>query len=276
MAYGVPAAGLRPLVARYHGYREHDGAPGRHRGLPSPYLTVIITLDDPITVATHPDLRQTPGQYDTLVGGLHTSPALITHEGRQAGVQLALSPLGTRRLLGLPAGELRNVDLDAADVLGRTAHELHERLNTASGWPERFTILDELLLRHADLERAVPAEITRAWGLLLASGGRVPIAGLAREVGWSSRHLYARFTAEIGLTPKAAARVIRFDRTRHELRRRAVPGLADLAAESGYYDQAHLAREFRGLAGCSPTQWLAEEFRYVQAPVPVVAADSTA
>jgi len=41
--------------------------------------------------------------------------------------------------------------------------------------------------------------------------------------------------------------------------------LADLAVECGYFDQAHLAREFRALAGCPPSQWIAEEFRNVQA-----------
>jgi hypothetical protein len=45
---------------------------------------MIITLDDPLTIAKHPDSRQPAGQYGTLLGGLHTSPALITHEGRQA------------------------------------------------------------------------------------------------------------------------------------------------------------------------------------------------
>jgi len=63
-----------------------------------------VTLDDPLTVSEHPDPRQGPGQYVSLVGGLHTTPALITHEGRQSGIQLALSPLGARALLGLPAG----------------------------------------------------------------------------------------------------------------------------------------------------------------------------
>ncbi|WP_248964084.1 AraC family transcriptional regulator [Sphaerisporangium perillae] len=281
MVHGTPAAALRSLIGDYHGYRERDGLPGRHRGLPSPYLTVIVTLDDPLDIAAHPDPAQPPGRYHTLVGGLHTSTALITHEGRQAGVQLALSPLGARALLGLPAGPLRNVDVDATAVLGSVANELHDRLNAAPDWGRRFAILDELLLRQADLDRVVPAEVVRAWRLLLSSGGRMPVGDLAHEVGWSTRHLRARFTAEIGLTPKAAARVIRFDRARRKLQHLAgagmsVPCLADLAAECGYYDQAHLAREFRDLAGCPPTQWLAEEFRNVQAPVPVLEPDSMA
>jgi AraC-like DNA-binding protein len=95
------------------------------------------------------------------------------------------------------------------------------------------------------------------------------VSELAAGTGWSERHLTGRFRAEIGLAPKAAARVIRFDRARKLLVRKLTAGgdylLADLAADGGYFDQAHLAREFRALAGCPPSQWLAEEFRNVQA-----------
>src|SRR5215467_6717236 len=117
---------------------------------------------------------------------------------------------------------------------------------------------------------AVSPEVGQAWRLLLASGGVSNVSGLAAEIGWSDRHLRGRFREETGLTPKAAARVIRFDRARRLLQRRAaaataLPPLADLAADCGYYDQAHLAREFRDLAGCPPSAWLAQEFRIVQA-----------
>jgi hypothetical protein len=44
----VPAPPLRALIASYHGYRQEGLPPSRHRGLPSPYLTLIITLDDPV------------------------------------------------------------------------------------------------------------------------------------------------------------------------------------------------------------------------------------
>ena len=98
-----PAPALRPYVAQYSGYRQRGVAPAVHRGLPSPYLTVILSLDEPLTMRAHPDPDQPGGDYDTLVGGLHTRPAIITHEGRQSGVQLALHPFGARALFGLPA-----------------------------------------------------------------------------------------------------------------------------------------------------------------------------
>jgi AraC-like DNA-binding protein len=265
---GRPAAPLRPFIAWYTGFRQ-VGRPARHRGLPSPYLTMIFTLDEPLTIARHPDPRQPPGSYDTLVGGLHSKPALITHDGRQSGIQLGLSPLGARELLHLPAGELADIDLEGSELLGSLAAEIYDRLRAAPDWPGRFTALDELLSARLRAGTPLSGEMAWAWQELLASGGRVAIADLASQIGWSSRHLRDRFRAEIGLTPKAAARVIRFDRTRRLLQRQATAGaqrpLADLAADCGCYDQAHLAREFRDLAGCPPSAWLAEECRNVQA-----------
>jgi AraC-like DNA-binding protein len=266
----LPAVALRNHVAWYSGYRQEGVEPARHRGLPSPYLTLIITLDDPLTVAAHPDPRQGPEENETLVGGLHTTPALITHQGRQSGIQVGLLPIGARALLGMPAGELASLDLHAGEVLGRVAAEVQERVRVAGGWAERFAIIDQVLLRRLEPARAAPPAVLLAWRMMLASGGSVTVGQLAREVGWSGRHLQQRFREEIGLTPKAAGRVIRFDLARRRLQNQAARGelrsLADLGADCGYFDQAHLARDFRAMAGAPPSQWLAEEFRNVQVP----------
>ena len=54
-------------------------------------------------IAAHPDPGQPADRYDVLVGGLHTTPAVVTHDGSWSGVQLGLTPLGARSLLGVPA-----------------------------------------------------------------------------------------------------------------------------------------------------------------------------
>jgi AraC-like DNA-binding protein len=279
----APAMPLRPYVAWYTGYRQRGVAPTVHRGLPSPGLTLIFTLDEPLFVAAHPDPRQAPGRFTTLIGGLHTSPALITHQGAQSGIQVALGPLGSRLLFGLPAGELAEIDVPADDVLGPVATRIHARLGSVPTWPERFAVLDDefgRLVRECRgvaigqayrgvavgrVCREAPAEVAFAWRLLLRSGGTVPISELAARTGWSTRHLENRFRTEIGLTPKAAARVIRFSGAREQLIKPNPGNLADLAVACGYFDQAHLAREFRALAGCPPSQWLTEEFANIQA-----------
>jgi len=267
-----PRAELRPYVAGCTGYRQAGIAPAAHRGLPSPWLTMIITLDEPLVISRHPDPRQPASRHDVLLGGLHTRPALVTHEGRQSGIQLALTPLGARALLGLPAGELASVDVEASAVLGRLAAEVRERVRTAPDWAGRFAVLERFLsarVRAAGDNRVARPEVSYAWERLLVSHGAVSVAELAAETGWSPRHLGEQFRAETGLSPKAGARVVRFDRARRGLlRRQAADGrvvIGDLAADYGYYDQAHLARDFRELAGCPPSVLLGEELRNVQA-----------
>ena len=113
------ALALRPYVAWYSGYRQVGGLPGRHRGLPSPYVTLIVTLDEPIEVAVPSDPRQAPHTYGTL-----------------------------------PAGELANIDVQMTDVLGPLALELHGRVREARSSTERFAVLDRFLLRR--LEAGAP------------------------------------------------------------------------------------------------------------------------
>jgi AraC-like DNA-binding protein len=257
---------LRPLVSWYAGFRQAGAAPRRHRGLPSPLLTLIITLDDPLVIAAHPDPRQPAQTYDMLLGGLHTTPALVTHDGSWSGVQLGLTPLGARMLLGMPASPLANWDAEATDVIGGFASRLREVIVAQPDWAGRFAALDQLLLWRAaeagaDRCPEVRPEVRYGWRRLRETNGAIGVAELAAETGLSARRLGALFRAEFGLAPKEAGRVFRFDRAQRRIGRAGAAGgtLADLAAECGYYDQAHLAREFRSLAGCPPSQWLAEE-----------------
>jgi len=270
---------LRPFVAAAVGYRHEGLPPGEHLGLPSPFLTVIVTLDEPLEMAAHPDPAQAPGRYDGLVGGLHTRPARISHPGRQAGIQLSLTPAGARALLGCPAGALAALDAPLEDVLGGTGTDLVEGVRSAAGWPERFAVLEEVLLRQAG-DGALRPEVAEAWRLTTASGGRLPVAEVAARVGWSVRHLEQRFRAETGLGPKEAARVARFDRARRALAGRAASGrpldLAGLAGVAGFADQAHLTREWRAFSGLPPTRWLREEFGFVQDTAALSAALSSA
>jgi AraC-like DNA-binding protein len=259
---------LRPYVATAVGYRQEGLPPGLHRGLPSPYLTFVVTLDEPLVMAAHPDPEQAPGSYDALLGGLHTRPALISHPGRQAGIQLSLTPLGARALLGVPAGVLAALDAPVADLLGPAGRELVDRVRSAPDWPGRFAAAETVLLRLLTDGAGAAAEVNEAWRLTTAGGGRLRVAEVAARVGWSERHLAHQFRAETGLGPKEAARVVRFDRARRALAARVGRGsptdLAGLALTAGYADQAHLTREWRAFSGLSPTRWLAAEFGFVQ------------
>lgn len=255
---------LRPLVTSYTGYRIEGAPPGVHRGLPSRHLTFIVTLDGTVDLATMPDPHQPPASFTALVGGLHAAPALIRHDGSQHGIQVELTPLGARDLLGLPAGELAATVVDLATLLGPVAGELTQRLRSATTWTDRFMHFDTVLDRIAAHRGAPQPELGWAWQRLTATRGGIEVGTLAAEVGWSRRHFGERFHREFGLPPKVAARVLRFEAANRLLRTAGRPGLAEVAARCGYYDQAHLTREWREFAGCTPSTWLAEELPSVQ------------
>jgi AraC-like DNA-binding protein len=133
---------------------------------------------------------------------------------------------------------------------------LAEELREAPSWQQRVGLMERFLLERLETGPRPSPEVAWTWRRLLASGGGVPIGRLAAEAGWSHKHLITRFRQQMGLRPKTAARLIRFDRVWRRLAQSEGPPVwADLAHEAGYADQAHLIREFRRFTGMTPTQF---------------------
>jgi AraC-like DNA-binding protein len=259
MVAAAPHPALRPYVSRYTGYRHHTG-PGVHRGLPSRTLTIVLTLEGTVDFAAGQGL---PRSLAALAGGLHCRPVMMEHDGHQFGIQTGFTPLGARALLGLPAGALGGAVVDLGALLGSTAGELADRIRSATTWADRFAHLDAVLTRIAVPAAIACPELDWAWQRLTSSGS-VAVGTVAAEVGWSRQHLRAMFRREFGLSPKQVARVRRFEAAHALLVAVRRPGLAEIAARCGYADQAHLARDWRDLAGTSPSVWMAEELPFVQ------------
>lgn len=255
-----PAPPLAAFIDSYVGYRLTGFEPGLHRGLPSRHLTLIASIGPRIDVVTQTDRGQAPASYEFVLGGLQANNAVISHQGDQEGVAIELTPLGCRALFGLPTRALWNTSVECADVAGAAGRELWERLQELDQWSDRFAACNEILTRLLRPDKVILPELTYSWRALVGSGGEAPIGALATDLGWSRQHLTRKFRDEFGLRPKLAARVIRFERARQMIQQ-SPPfiSLAQVAATCGYYDQAHLNRDFAELAGCSPTTWLAEE-----------------
>jgi AraC-like DNA-binding protein len=255
VARHVPIPPLAPyLTGAIEGWEHIHGPESKLREVPIPGVPVIVNLGSKWTV-------ETAGRkvaLDSFTGGLSTSPAIVYGPSSWACNELRLTPLGARRLFGLPMHELANKVVALEDVLPRS-RELVDRLGEASSWSARFALLDEFLLRRFAGSVDPSPEVEWSWARLDGSHGRAPIHELAQELGWSHRRLIARFRDQIGLAPKTFARVIRFDRAVRQLRASTTHSLAEIAFDCGYSDQAHLNRDFREFAGTSPTAFLAAQ-----------------
>jgi AraC-like DNA-binding protein len=252
------------------GYRSPVPDHPVHYGLPSPYLTVIFSLDDGVESASDRATLGAATPDPIVAAGLHPRTSYVRQRSGQCGIQLAVHPLACRSLFGLPAVELSVTDYDGRDVLGRAAAITQDRLTESRDWADAFRLVGSHLTGSlADRRRAdVRSEVRHAWHLLQHSEGRMPISEVARTVGVTPRHLGTLFSAELGSSPKTVAQLFRFHRAVGEvhraLGRHGRVELAAVAARAGYADQAHLTRDFVQRLGVPPSRWIAEEFRNLQ------------
>ncbi|WP_185124058.1 AraC family transcriptional regulator [Streptomyces sp. TLI_185] len=196
-----------------------------------------------------------PAAYAAGPGFLYRYGGGETSSVQVAWIGLRLTPLGACRLLDVPPSDLAGHVVDLAEVFGTQGRVLAERCRAARSHSERFALLDAFLLRRSAEGLRPSAEIVRSWQLLSRSAGRVRIAELAADVGWSGDHLGRVFRRQVGLPPKTVARLMRLMNllTCVDAERTRWP---ELAADHGYSDQSHFNRDMREFTGMSPSEYL--------------------
>ena len=251
----TPHPSLRGVVLRYEGYRETAPHPVVFRELPCSFVPVIIDLDAGWTINHSLRLR-------SFVAGITESLVYVRHDGTATCLQVDLTVLGARRLLGLPMHVLANQTIAIEDVLGVAGHRMVQRIGEAPDWPTRFALVDRAI--RARLADSPPIDAGLAWSLDRITAGASSIGSLATELGWSHRRLIARYRDAVGLPPKTVARIARFERLTARLSGSGGADWATLAAECGFFDQAHLYREVRDFTGQTPTELRASMVNFVQ------------
>ena len=235
----------RPVGAAILGYRAGDVQGLDLRVAGAPAVTVVIDFGDAEFVVDHALGRQ-------RLTGLVAGPALAAMRvrcERAECVEIRMSPIRAYSLLGFSPSDLGRGVVGLEELWGGRARRLRARLAVAADWDERF-MLTKSFLAQGDPSRAPDPEVIGCWNDILAARGRVRVADLAESCGWSRKRLWSRFESQVGLTPKRAAMLVRF--------RCAVDGLlagrpaAEVAAECGYADQAHLHRDVSIFAGGTP------------------------
>lgn len=247
----------RTAVRSYVGYEEWPACRMVRREVARCGIALILAFGDCLDVCD--GIEGAVRSLGAFVVGNQSRPSLTQLGGHQHGVQVELSAGAALALLG-PVGELNNVAVPIEEVLDRWAVRLVEQLGHAATWEERFTLLDGVFsaLDIPDGEGISP-EVSWLRRQLVASGGQARVEPLMDETGWSRRLVTERFRTQLGLAPKAYARIVRFQRAVGLLGGvRDGHTLADVAIECGYYDQSHLTRDFVALAGCTPTALMAE------------------
>jgi AraC-like DNA-binding protein len=254
------------MVREYVGYEEWTSGDFLRREVARCGVALILGFGDAMDVF---DGEIGPGvrRLRAFVVGNQTRSSMTGLAGHQLGVQVEMTAAGALALLGdVEAYTDGVVSLD--DALGAEGARLLEQLADAPSWEQRLSLLDRSFA--ACEVPTVSPEVRWLRRELAESMGRARVEPLMDETGWSRRHVTERFRRQLGITPKAYARLLRFQHATALLMEQPTSRtVADVAMEAGYYDQSHLARDFAALAGMTPTTYAANaevgpEIRFVQ------------
>jgi AraC-like DNA-binding protein len=173
-------------------------------------------------------------------------------EGPSAVVGVHFKPAGAAAFFGGALPALRNRTELLEDLWGPSARELRERLQAAASPQRALQLLHEHLLQR--LRDAAPPDplAVLALGAFARDPARARVGPVQRQSGCTPAQFIRRFEQAVGLTPKRFARVLRFGVLLPSLARCGPRDWAQIAAGAGYFDQSHLIREFRQLAGMAP------------------------
>lgn len=220
--------------------------------LPDGSPELIVSRADPFVHAA-PDGTVTRQPATFLVGQI-TRPMLVRPTGRADLVAVRFESHAAA-VLYRPMADLTDtwVNVEALPDLLRIgpASTLQESCTTDDPEAGILDWIRDLVGKAPPVDRTV-ADAVRA---IRSSHGMVELGNLCTELGLHPRTLQRRFLTEVGILPKQLARIARFQRV-FGAWRSDPSSLARVAVECGYYDQSHLTRDFRELAGAPPAGFL--------------------
>jgi AraC-like DNA-binding protein len=252
---GDPDPRLRPYVVHYCGYEEVTSTFTRRLEAPAPYAPLIFNFGPPLGVSAPRDGVDWQLLHDGLMAGMHDTYALVDSGGSQSGLEVYLTPVGAGLVVGMPMRLLKGKVVTLEECFGAIGGLIREQLFEATSWEERFMIVDSFLLARVAEAEPPPPSLTWAVSRLDATGGALDIGSLTEALGCSRRYLIGLFNDHVGLPPKVFARVLRFRRALELADGDGGLDWAEIAHRTGYYDQAHMVRDFQQFTGHPPTAY---------------------
>ena len=221
-----------------------------HRIVPDGRAQLILNLGRPYEACADGVWTRQPQCF--LIGQI-TGPLMLRSSGAVRMIGLTFHPHTAGRLLNVPIGELTDKAVSVDDI-SRDLHRLVQEIET----PDQAGALDGMVLSLAKRAGREDGVLAGAVGEVESGGTLLSVEEIARQAGLSARQFERRFRQAVGIPPKLFSRMQRFQRVFAALEG-ARTGWADAAIRCGYYDQAHLIRDFREFAGKPPAVLLSEE-----------------
>jgi len=227
------------------------------RIMPDGCIELIFNLADPFKRYHANGVIET--QPQTLVAGQMRSYALIEPTGRVKLFGVRFHPGGAFPFLRFPVCELTDSIINFENVLSRLGKELAEKVQRARSSRERIAVIEAAFLARLTQFEAADQLIDTVVNLMVRRNGLISIERLQQHSNLSGRQLERRFQSQVGLTPKFFCRILRFQKVFKAAAQPQKVNWSCIAAECGYYDQAHFIHDFKAFSGQNPSAYFSED-----------------
>jgi AraC-like DNA-binding protein len=244
-----PSLPLRSFVECFwtlEGHGSADASPAE-RILPDGCVELILNFGDRFLQHVDGVVRRQPRNF--IVGQM-TGPILISASGVVRLLGIRFQPGGTRPFLDLPAHEIADQVVELEGLSQQFERSLLQACEHALSLDQKIVAVDAFLTSRLN-DSKFDSNLLALAAIVIDRRGLVSVDQLASHAGVSNRQLERRFLQEVGLGPKLLARIVRFQQVFRAVDQ-ANPAWAEVAIECGYYDQAHLIRDFNQFAQQTP------------------------
>jgi AraC-like DNA-binding protein len=257
-----PAAPARGIVFS----PKPDGHLARRRVLPSPALAPFVhhywwlrwELRTPYTAEALPHpagqivVEREGGERRTTIAGVRTGRLTKTLEGAGDVFGMTFRPAMFQPILRAAMRSITDRVVPARDVLGADVDAWAVAMHTERELAPKMALAERFLLERLPRVPAKVAQLRDLVERMAVDRALLRVEDVAEAMGIDVRALQRRFRRYVGVTPKWVVRRYRLHEAAEQLRGAHPPTLAALAAELGYADQAHFARELKAAVGRTP------------------------
>jgi len=230
--------------------------------MPDGCIELIFNLADPFK-RYHAE-NKIEIQPATLLAGQMQRYAMIAPTGSVKLFGIRFHPGGAYPFLQLPLSELTDQIINFENIVSRLGRELTEKIQTARSRRERVKIIETVFLARLDSRHETAGTVRAVVALMIQKDGMIAIERLQKMAGISERQLERQFQTQVGLTPKFFSRLLRFQKVFKAVMQNRNLGWSFIAAECGYYDQAHFIHDFKNFSGQNPAAYFREDHQMAE------------
>ena len=256
----TPDFPLNKFINHFIYYEGFNPVHSMDRFLPDGNAEFIIELTDNTKhIYDNETLTELQTFRHAWVSGVRTQPITIP-SGRDSRMLIVAFKKGSARpFYDFPMSELADLVVDADLVFGKRIRDLREQLLNTPSIKEMFLLIEKFLLQRSgdSLHANTPSKcIEYAVSNIANQPNILDLQKLTSQIGYSQKHFIDLFKKQVGVSPKQYLKIMRFQRAIQEIENNKSIQWSNIAAESGFYDQAHFIGDFKIFSGFTPGEYM--------------------